>query len=240
MSEKIRLFFEGKLEKQLLVKLDSKQAHYLGNVMRQKPRDLVRVYNQKDGEWRAIIREISNKYCLVLLTEKIKKKIIASTINLVFCPVKKNSLEYVIQKTTELGVSLISLVYSNRVVRKKTNIQRLKSIAVQASEQCGRIDIPLIYEYKSLEFFLNSFPRKGKLLFCNFHDDSRTKEIFTEISKKIYTDVLIGPEGGFDQAETNLLSNYQNIVSVKLNDNVLRSETAAIAAVSILQASFKR
>ena len=77
-------------------------------------------------------------------------------------------------------------------------------------------------------------------MFCNFHDDSRTKEIFTEISKKIYTDVLIGPEGGFDQAETNLLSNYQNIVSVKLNDNVLRSETAAIAAVSILQASFKR
>ena len=74
MSEKIRLFFEGKLEKQLLVKLDSKQAHYLGNVMRQKPRDLVRVYNQKDGEWRAIIREISNKYCLVLLLKRLKKK----------------------------------------------------------------------------------------------------------------------------------------------------------------------
>jgi 16S rRNA (uracil1498-N3)-methyltransferase len=153
---------------------------------------------------------------------------------LAFSPIKKNPLDMMIQKTTELGIQKFIPILSERTIVKEINTERLKKIIVEASEQSNRISVPEIKDLEPLKNFLEKFPSKGSLIFCDINcDKSNLKNI---LSKKNHGPIciLIGPEGDFSERERQLIIEKKEIFSLSLAGNILRAETAAIAAVTIV------
>ena len=213
MPSKIRLYFSKELKANLLSDLSNEQSHYIKNVMRLKPGDTISLFNATNGEWDAKIVK-HNKENTEFIVEKLtKNKKLENELWLAFSPIKKNFLDMMVQKTTELGVQKFIPILSERTIVKEINIQRLKKIAIEASEQSNRISIPEIKNLESLENFLNKF-----------------------LSKKTQGPIciLIGPEGDFSEKERQLIIEKKEIFSLSLARNILRAETAAIAAVTIV------
>jgi len=153
---------------------------------------------------------------------------------LAFSPIKQNPLNFIIQKGTELGVQKFIPILSERTIVKEINIVRVKKIIVEASEQSNRISVPEINNLETLKNFLSQFPKNGCLLFCDINcEKNNLKNI---LSKKIEEPVcvLIGPEGDFSEKERKLIINLNQTHSISLAKNILRAETAAVAAVTLV------
>jgi len=235
MSSKIRLYFSGKIQSDLTSHLTKDQMHYVKDVMRLKAGDGLSVFNTQ-GEWNAIIEAYEKNGAIVKILDKTRNKDKDNEKNiwLAFSPIKQNPLNFLIQKGTELGVQRFVPILSERTIVKEINIERIKKIIVEASEQSNRISVPEINKAESLKNFLSGFPKNGCLIFCDINcDKSDLKDI---LSKKIEGPVciLIGPEGDFSEKERQLIIEKKEIYSLSLATNILRSETAAIAAVTIV------
>ena len=202
--------------------------------MRLKPGDTISLFNATNGEWDAKIVN-HNKENTEFKVEKLtKSKKLENELWLAFSPIKKNFLDMMVQKTTELGVQKFIPILSERTIVKAINTQRLKKIAIEASEQSNRISIPEIKNLESLENFLNKFPNKGSLIFCdiNCKESDLKKFLLNRTQGPIC--ILIGPEGDFSEKERQLLIEKKEIFSLSLASNILRAETAAISAVTIV------
>ena len=235
MSSKIRLYFSGKIQSDLTSHLTKDQMHYVKDVMRLKAGDGLSVFNTQ-GEWNATIEAYEKNGAIVKILDKTRNKDKDNEKNiwLAFSPIKQNPLNFLIQKGTELGVQRFVPILSERTIVKEINIERIKKIIVEASEQSNRISVPEINKAESLKNFLSGFPKNGCLIFCDINcDKSDLKDI---LSKKIEGPVciLIGPEGDFSEKERQLIIEKKEIYSLSLATNILRSETAAIAAVTIV------
>ena len=234
MSSKIRLYFSKELKANLLSNLSSEQSHYIKNVMRLKPGDTISLFNSINGEWRAKIVNHNKENTEFKVEKLIKSKKLENDLWLVFSPIKKNSLDMMIQKTTELGVQKFIPILSERTIVREINITRLKKIIVEASEQSNRISVPKIESLQPLKFFLDKFPNNGSLIFCDINcQKSDLKNILIKKNKGPVC-ILIGPEGDFSEKEKQLIIEKKEIFSLSLADNLLRAETAAIAAVTIV------
>ena len=235
MSSKIRLYFSGKIQSDLTSHLTKDQMHYVKDVMRLKAGDGLSVFNTQ-GEWNATIEAYEKNGAVVKILDKTRNKDKDNEKNiwLAFSPIKQNPLNFLIQKGTELGVQRFVPILSERTIVKEINIERIRKIIVEASEQSNRISVPEINKAESLKNFLSSFPKNGCLIFCDINSDkSDLKDI---LSKKIEGPVciLIGPEGDFSEKERQLIIEKKEIYSLSLATNILRAETAAIAAVTIV------
>ena len=234
MSSKIRLYFSKELKANLLSNLSSEQSHYIKNVMRLKPGDTISLFNSINGEWRAKIVNHNKENTEFKVEKLIKSKKLENDLWLVFSPIKKNSLDMMIQKTTELGVQKFIPILSERTIVREINITRLKKIIVEASEQSNRISVPKIESLQPLKFFLDKFPNNGSLIFCDINcKKSDLKNILIKKNKGPVC-ILIGPEGDFSEKEKQLINEKKEIFSLSLASNILRAETAAIAAVTIV------
>ena len=234
MSSKIRLYFSKELKANLLSTLSKEQSHYIKNVMRLKPGDIISLFNATNGEWDAQILNHAKESTEFKVEKLTKNKKLENDLWLAFSPIKKNPLDMMIQKTTELGIQKFIPILAERTIVKEINIERVKKIIIEASEQSNRISVPKIENLESLKNFLNQFPKNGCLIFCDINSKkSNLKDI---LSKKIEGPVciLIGTEGDFSEKERQLIIEKKEIYSLSLATNILRAETAAIAAVTIV------
>lgn len=232
---KIRLYFPGKLSLKSPVKLENKQVHYLINVMRKKIDDSILVFNSVNGEFLAKISEIYKNTIIIDIIKKIRDVKIENDIWLLFAPVKKSPTEYIVQKATELGVSKIIPIITERTITKNLNLNRMQDIAIESSEQCDRITIPEICAVKKLKDLILNWDNDRIIFFCDetIRNNDVVKKDFQNLSTKSFGAILVGPEGGFSANETNYLREKKFIRPIDLGPRILRSDTAVIAALSL-------
>ncbi len=232
---KIRLYFPGKLSLEDPVKLENKQVHYLINVMRKKIDDSILIFNSVNGEFLAKISEIYKNTIIINIIKKIRDVKIENDIWLLFAPVKKSPTEYIVQKATELGVSKIIPVITERTITKNLNLKRLQDIAIESSEQCERITIPEVCAVNKLKDLIPNWDNDRIIFFCDetIKNNDIVKIDFKNLSTKSFGAILVGPEGGFSTNETNYLREKKFIRPIDLGPRILRSDTAVIAALSL-------
>ena len=229
----IRLFFSKSLSLNLIDKLDKSQSHYLSKVMRLKVNQNFSLFNNS-GEWGAKILNISRGIVEFNIIKKLRQEENNKELWLAFSPIKSNYFNFMIQKSTELGVTKFLPIVFERSIVRKINKDRLKKIVIEASEQSNQINIPEILNLKSLKEFLNSFPSDGNLIFCDINTNKEKIDILLSKKTKGPICILIGPEGDFSETERQSIIDMKQSTSLSLSDNILRAETAAIAAISII------
>ena len=233
MSSTIRLYFPDKIQSDLSSHLTNEQTHYVKDVMRLKIGDKLSIFNTL-GEWSAAIESYEKNGAKIKIMEKVRDKDNEKNIWLAFSPIKQNPLNLVIQKGTELGVQKFIPILSDRTIVREVNIERIKKIIVEASEQSNRISVPEINKPDSLKNFLSIFPKNGCLIFCDINSNQNNlKNIF---EKKVDGPVciLIGPEGDFSENERKMIIDHNQTYSISLAKNILKSETAALSAITIV------
>ena len=227
----IRLFFPESLSINLTNKLDKPQSHYLTKVMRINIGKNFSLFNQ-NGEWEARISKITNGIVEFLIIKKIRSKNNEREIWLAFAPIKLNYLNLMIQKATELGISKFIPILTERTIVRKINEKRLDKIIVEASEQSNRLKVPKLEKIIKLDDFLK-LNQNTNIIFGDLNNSNNKLNI--KNSEPLC--ILIGPEGDFTTKEREKILKLNNITSLNINENILRSETAAIAMISII--SFK-
>ena len=233
MSSKIRLYFSSVIKSELVSHLTKEQSYYIKSVMRLNPGDIFSVFNSQ-GEWSAKIENYQKKIANIKILNKVRDKVNEKDIWLAFSPIKQNPLNFMIQKTTELGIQKFIPILLERTIVKKINIKRIKKIIVESSEQSNRMSVPSISEIVELKSFLRNFPQNGCLIFCDINSNKNDlKKILSE-KKDGPICILIGPEGDFTEKERQLIIEKKEAQSLSLANNILRAETAAISAVSIV------
>ena len=227
----LRLFYQKKLSDNLIGNLDKKQSHYVSKVMRLRENDEFNVFNES-GEWIAQIKKINKTGIEFQIVKQLRSKESRVDIWLAFSPIKSNYFNFMIQKSTELGVTKFIPVIFERSIVRKTNNDILKKIIIEATEQSNRIYTPKIESPVKLQNFLSTYEDKIKLIFTDLN--SNKKKISLIKSEKKPLCILIGPEGDFSESERLKILNFKDVETIKLNDNILRSETAAISALSVI------
>ena len=233
MTTKIRLYFSDKIQSEIISYLTREQSHYVKDVMRLKTGDSFSVFNDQ-GEWNAIIENYEKDGARIKILKKVRNKKSEKNVWLAFSPIKQNPLNFMIQKTTELGIQKFIPVICERSVVNDINIERIKKIIIESSEQSNRLSVPEITKKESLKNFLKLFPKNGCIIFCDINcNKSNFKNI---LSKKIKGPVciLVGPEGDFSENERQLIIELNQTCPLSLASNILRAETAAIAATTIV------
>ena len=233
MTSKIRLYFPGKIQSDLSSQLTNDQTHYLKDVMRLKIGDKLSIFNNL-GEWNALVESYEKNEARIKIMEKVRDRDNQKNIWLAFSPIKQNSLNFVIQKGTELGIHKFIPILSERTIVREVNIERVKKIIVEASEQSNRISIPEINKPVTLNLFLSTFPKDGLLVFCDI--SSNQNNLKNILAKNIDDPVciLIGPEGDFSENERKMIIDLNQTYPISLAKNILKAETAALSAITIV------
>jgi len=227
----IRLFFSGSLSLNLIAELDKSQSHYVNKVMRVKKNETFSLFNGS-GEWEAKIKEISKGIVGFIITKQLRQKENSKEIWLAFSPIKSNYFNFMIQKATELGVTKFLPIVFDRTVVRKINKERLQKIIIESAEQSNRINVPLMEQPQNLKKFLTENKNNIDLIFTDLNSQNKKLDI-KGLSKKPIC-LIIGPEGDFSESEREEVLSFDGVKPLKINENILRSETAAISAISII------
>ena len=233
MNKKVRLYFPNKIQSELVAHLTKDQSHYLKDVMRLNIGDTFSIFNTQ-GEWGVSLQAYEKEGAKIKILKKIRDKKNEHNIWLAFTPIKQNPLNFMIQKGTELGVQKFVPVLSERTVVKDINIERVKKIIIESSEQTNRISVPEITKLETLKNFILNFPQSGCLVFCDINCDKNNLKNILSKKKSEPICILVGPEGDFSENEIKLIINSKQSYSISLARNILRAETAAIAAVTLV------
>jgi len=225
----IRLFFKESLSLNLTTKLDKSQSHYVSKVMRIKVDEVFSLFNSS-GEWEAKILSISKSIVEFNITKQLRQKENPKELWLAFSPIKSNYFNFMIQKATELGVTKFLPVIFDRTIVRKINKERLEKVIIEAVEQSNRINVPLIEDPQSLKNLLSN--EKMDLIFTDLN--SQNKKLDLEKLTNNPTCIIIGPEGDFSEEEKGEILTFKYVQPIKINENILRSETAVISALSII------
>ena len=224
----IRLFYSKSLSLNLTDKLDKSQSHYVSKVMRLKEKEVFSLFNSS-GEWEAKILNITKSIVEFNVTKQLRHKENTKDLWLAFSPIKSNYFNFMIQKATELGVTKFLPVIFERTIVRKINKERLEKVIIEAAEQSNRITVPSIEDPQKLKSFLNN---DMDLIFTDLNT-TNTKIDIKKLTTKT-TCVIIGPEGDFSEEEREEILKYNGVQPIKINENILRSETAVISALSII------
>ncbi|MBU2083914.1 MAG: 16S rRNA (uracil(1498)-N(3))-methyltransferase [Alphaproteobacteria bacterium] len=250
MSSIPRLFVNSDLVAGTAFALDEEQAKYLTRVMRLGLGDGARVFNGRDGEWRAEISEITGRRAEVTPVEQLREQPSqgAAPLTLLFAPVKKSETDFIVEKATELGAGFIQPVITERTQSRTVRLDRFEKIALEAAEQTERLDLPLLADALGLDAALAALPEGTALIFCDEAGDEadapwggqtgRAQPMADVVAgmKGQSAAILIGPEGGFSPAERGFLRAREGTHPVSLGPRILRAETAAVAAMTLWQA----
>jgi 16S rRNA (uracil1498-N3)-methyltransferase len=224
----IRLFYRESLSLNLTATLDKSQSHYVSKVMRIKENEVFSLFNSS-GEWEAKILGISKSIIKFNVTKQLRQKENTKDLWLAFSPIKSNYFNFMMQKATELGVTKFLPIIFDRTIVRKINKERLEKVIIEAAEQSNRINVPKIEEPQKLKNFLSN---DMDLIFTDLNT-SNTKIDLKKLTTKP-TCVIIGPEGDFSEEEREKILKFNGVQPIKINENILRSETAVISALSII------
>ena len=238
-ASRVRLFVDAPIAADVELKLESAQSHYIGTVMRLAPGDTLSIFNGRDGEWRAAIAGLKRGVCTLKPEAQARPQQAPTGPWLLFAPVKSSRTELLIEKATELGASALWPVTTQYSQSKRVKPERYRAHAVEAAEQCGRLDVPKIQPLAALTAVLEEWPADRRLLFC---DEAGGPPVLEALEALVAGPpgpwaILIGPEGGFSTEERADIRSHPFSVPVSLGPRTLRAETAAVAALSLWQAA---
>lgn len=233
----IRLFVPAPLSDGADVAPSPEQARYLVNVMRRAVGDEVLLFNGVDGEWRAVLAEVSKRGCVLRVVDQVRRQETGPDLDLIVALVKRARLETIVEKAAELGARRVRLAITRFTNADHTNVERLRAIAIEAAEQTGRLDVPEIVAPEKLDRLLAGWPPERRLMFCDEAGDARpVLEVLAGAPGSPWA-VLIGPEGGFSSEERGRLRALSHVTAVTLGPRILRADTAAISALTLWQAA---
>ncbi len=225
----IRLFFPKSLSINLSDELDKSQSHYVSKVMRAKENEVFSLFNSS-GEWEARIVNISKSLVEFKIIKQLRQKENSKELWLAFSPIKSNYFNFMLQKATELGITKFLPIIFDRTIVRKINKERLEKVVIEAAEQSNRIIVPKIEDLQNLSDFLNNFD--VDLIFTDLNSNNNKVDLKKLSSKP--TCIVVGPEGDFSEIERDKILSYKGVQAIKINENILRSETAVISAISII------
>ena len=232
-----RLFVEASLHAGADVVLSPEQSHYLDRVMRAKTGDMVIAFNNRDGEWRGHIAETGRKAVTVHLGQALRPPAPQGRISYFFAPLKQARLDYMVQKAVEMGAARIGAVMTQHTMVSRLNLERMQANAVEAAEQCTMIAVPDVLPEQKLETMLSKRAEGDVLVFCDEAAPVTSPlQALAAIAPDRPISVLVGPEGGFSDAERALLLAQPDVIVLSLGPRILRADTAAVAALAFVQA----
>ncbi|MDR9484544.1 MULTISPECIES: 16S rRNA (uracil(1498)-N(3))-methyltransferase [Sediminimonas] len=233
---KIRLYVEHPLGQGQTVPLDRAQAHYLFGVMRQAVGAMVRVFNGRDGEWIARIAEAGKRAGLLRCEAPGAPQSTPPDLWLLFAPIKKARTDFIVEKAAEMGAREILPVQTDFTNSERVRQDRLQAHAIEAAEQCGGTFVPAVHDLQKLEALLADWPPDRQLLFCDEALAGPATALQDNAGNRPWA-ILIGPEGGFSDAERARLNAMPQAHAVSLGPRVLRADTAAVAAMTVWQST---
>ena len=232
----IRLYVEAPLSEGGLAVLDKSQTHYLSTVLRLKSNERVLVFNGCDGEWDAAI-ELQRRAAVLHIGARTRAQTKPADLHYLFAPLKAARLDYMVQKAVEMGVSRLQAVLTRHGQVARVNTSRMRANAIEAAEQCGILTLPEIVEPVPLSRVIAEHDRGRTLIFCD--EDAEVANpvaALGAVPPRSPLSVLIGPEGGFAEDERSALLKLPNVVRLALGPRILRADTAAVAALALVQA----
>ncbi len=232
---KFRLNVDDDLAAGDVVGLNASQAHYLRSVLRLSPGAEVALFNGRDGEWLARIDGIGKGWASLELVRQSRPQTPEPDVWLLFAPIKRGRVDYLVQKATELGAAALLPVTTRRTVVARINLVRLGTTAAEAAEQCRRLSVPPLHEVRPLEKVLADWPEGRQLLFCDEAGQAPPPGQALAGASPGPWAILIGPEGGFEPSEAAALRGHAFVTPMSLGPRILRAETAAAAALGIWQ-----
>jgi 16S rRNA (uracil1498-N3)-methyltransferase len=213
------------------------QANYLGNVLRLRAGDAILLFNGRDGEWRAELVAENRRTLSLLVREQVRPQAGGQDIDYLFAPLKRGRLDYMVQKATEMGVARLRPVLTRRTVQEKVNLARMRANAIEAAEQCGILRLPDVAPPEPLASVLARWDATRTLIFCDEGSPARDPLAILAGLSPTALGVLVGPEGGFDEQERALMLSRPFVVRIPLGPRVLRADTAAVAALALVNAA---
>ena len=231
-----RLFVDTPLGAGVSVEADTKQFNYLANVLRLGEGARILVFNGQDGEWAAVLK-FAGKKKLSLVCETLERaQTTLPDLVFLFAPLKVGRLDYLVQKAVEMGAGIVQPVITDFTQNLRVSVEKLQANALEAAEQCGILAVPQMKEAVKLEVLLESWDRSRRVIFCDeVHETQNPLGALGAVSEKRLA-VLIGPEGGFSDAERELLRSLPFVTAIPLGPRILRADTAAVAALAVVQA----
>jgi 16S rRNA (uracil1498-N3)-methyltransferase len=232
-----RLFVDASLSAGAAVEADSSQFNYLANVLRMTEGAEILVFNGRDGEWKARLSFPSRKRIQLTPTGQTRPQPTPSDLHYLFAPLKIGRLDYLVQKAVEMGAGRLQPVMTQHVQGKITNLDKLKANVVEAAEQCGILGIPDVAEPMKLFDLLDTWPQDRRLVYCDEGDAGQNPlPLLSKIEERKLA-LLVGPEGGFSEEERARLRSLDFVTAIPLGPRILRADTAAVAAMAVIQAA---
>ena len=235
LSTTPRLHVPGPLLSGMEVRLEGPPAHYLGNVMRRQPGDVVRLFDGVHGEWAARVVAVAKKSVVLRLEAQSAPQEAVPDLWLCFAPLKRGRIDWLVEKACELGVARLVPVLTRRTIVDRLNPERLRAHMVEAAEQCGRTALPELAEMLSLPALLAGWPAGRTLYFADEGLAGGVAPGLAVMAKPGPAAILIGPEGGFMAEEAEAIRALPEACPVSLGPRILRADTAAIAAIAVWQ-----
>jgi 16S rRNA (uracil1498-N3)-methyltransferase len=232
-----RLFVPQDLFQSTTIEADPQQSHYLSNVMRMKPGGQLLVFNGRDGEWLAEVAEISKKKIELSVTAQVRPQPPHPDLVYCFAPLKAGRLDYLVQKAVEMGAGMLQPVITQHTQMSTVGVDRLRANVVEAAEQCGVLAIPAVAEPVKLDRLLWLWEPGRRLIFCDEGADTNNPVPKLSAIAERKLGLLIGPEGGFSEEERQQLRALPYVTPIPLGPRILRADTAAVAALAIIQAT---
>lgn len=232
-----RLFVDQPLAGGNTVATDKTQSNYLLNVLRMDEGAELLVFNGREGEWRAVLRRPGKKQAALEIAERVRPQPALSDLVYCFAPLKSGRLDYMVQKAVEMGAGVLQPVMTHHTQVSKVNVDRMAANAVEAAEQCGILSIPECREPVKFDRLLAGWDPERRLIFCD--EDAATNNPLAALQsvKERKLGVIIGPEGGFSDAERDQLRALPFVTAIPLGPRILRADTAAVAALAVIQAT---
>jgi 16S rRNA (uracil1498-N3)-methyltransferase len=232
-----RLFVRTPLAAGARIDLDRGQANYLTNVLRLGAGDTILVFNGSDGEWLAHLEQEGRRRSYLIVELTTRGQTPPSDLDYIFAPLKQARLDYMVQKAVEMGAGRLRPVATQHTQVRKINRERLEANAIEAAEQCGILSLPQIDDLVPLDRLLNDWDPSRHLVFCDEGEESADPvAILAALKPPGPLAVLVGPEGGFSEGERRALRALDFVTALPLGPRILRTDTAAIAALALVQA----
>lgn len=228
-----RLYVAQQLDGLSEIGITGAQAHYLSGVMRAKPGDPIRLFDDISGEWLARVAHVGKRDLVLAIEAKLSPREAVPDLWLLIAPIKKGRIDWIVEKACELGVDRVVPVITRRTIVDKINAERLRAHMIEAAEQCGRTALPSLAEPVKLDRLLSEWPAERSLLFA----DETGGVPLADVAHSGPAAILIGPEGGFTDEERAAIRTVSTARAITLGPRILRADTAAVAAVSLWMAT---
>jgi 16S rRNA (uracil1498-N3)-methyltransferase len=231
-----RLYIDAPLVAAQPLSATAEQFNYLANVLRLGEGAEVLLFNGRDGEWKALLSLPAKKKLLLTPIEQTRAQTPQPDLIFLFAPLKVGRLDYLVQKAVEMGAGIIQPVLTQHTQVQKVGVERLQANVIEAAEQCGILSIPHVQELQKLDAVLGSWDKTRRIIFCD--EDAQTNNPISRLGAigEKQLAVLIGPEGGFSQTERETLRALPFVTAIPLGPRILRADTAAVAALAVVQA----